>query len=76
MYAQRKKWSAEEEDALFDGVCKYGPGKWSSIINDPEFRAQLSSRTKIDLKDKWRNITIEEESKTLANQIRAMNLGL
>ncbi|CAF2212275.1 hypothetical protein BRARA_H00094 [Brassica rapa] len=69
MYAQRRKWSAEEEEALLAGICKYGPGKWSYIINDPEFRAQLSNRTNIDLKDKWRNMTIKEEAKTLVNKI-------
>ncbi|KAJ0249916.1 SANT/Myb domain-containing protein [Hirschfeldia incana] len=75
MYAQRRKWSAEEEEAFLAGVRKYGPGKWSYIINDPEFRAQLSTRSNIDLKDKWRNMMIKEESKTLVNQIGAMNLA-
>lgn len=58
MYAQRRKWSAEEEEALLAGICKYGPGKWSYIINDPEFRAQLSNRTNIDLKVHTHSTTV------------------
>lgn len=52
----KQKWTAEEEAALHAGIRKHGPGKWQTIVKDPEFQSQLSNRTNIDLKDKWRNI--------------------
>ncbi|KAG7592018.1 SANT/Myb domain [Arabidopsis thaliana x Arabidopsis arenosa] len=55
---QKLKWTAEEEEALLAGVGKHGPGKWKNILRDPEFAEQLSSRSNIDLKDKWRNLSV------------------
>ncbi|KAG7649591.1 Winged helix DNA-binding domain superfamily [Arabidopsis thaliana x Arabidopsis arenosa] len=43
-------------EALLAGLAKHGSGKWTSILDDPEFAAQLLDRTNINLKDKWRNI--------------------
>ncbi|GAB4853768.1 hypothetical protein Ancab_017961 [Ancistrocladus abbreviatus] len=53
----KQKWTAEEEEALRAGVAKYGPGKWKFIQRDPEFNQFLHSRSNIDLKDKWRNMS-------------------
>nr|AKV71972.1 single MYB histone protein [Rehmannia glutinosa] len=56
MGAPKQKWTSEEEAALKAGIRKYGLGKWSTILKDPEFNAVLRSRSNVDLKDKWRNL--------------------
>ncbi|KAL9239472.1 hypothetical protein vseg_013790 [Gypsophila vaccaria] len=53
----KQKWTAEEEQALREGVEKYGAGKWKCIHSDPAFSSVLHSRSNIDLKDKWRNLS-------------------
>nr|GMC51918.1 telomere repeat-binding factor 4-like [Ipomoea batatas] len=53
---QKQKWTSEEEKALKAGVAKHGTGKWKNILRDPEFGPSLTSRSNIDLKDKWRNL--------------------
>ncbi|KFK41697.1 hypothetical protein AALP_AA2G161200 [Arabis alpina] len=55
---QKLKWTAEEEKALLDGIEKHGSGKWKNILRDPEFTHRLTSRSNIDLKDKWRNMCV------------------
>lgn len=50
MGAPKQKWTSEEEAALKAGVAKYGVGKWSTILKDPEFAAVLRSRSNVDLK--------------------------
>ncbi|XP_021902869.1 telomere repeat-binding factor 4-like [Carica papaya] len=55
---QKQKWKAEEEEALLAGVAKHGPGKWKNILKDPEFAPFLTHRSNIDLKDKWRNLSV------------------
>ncbi|XP_061344739.1 telomere repeat-binding factor 4-like [Gastrolobium bilobum] len=55
---QKQKWTADEEDALHRGVQKHGAGKWKNILKDPEFAPFLTSRSNIDLKDKWRNLSV------------------
>ncbi|CAL4974461.1 unnamed protein product [Urochloa decumbens] len=57
MGAPKQKWTQDEEDALRRGVHKHGAGKWRTIQKDPEFSPILSSRSNIDLKDKWRNLS-------------------
>lgn len=54
----KQKWTSEEEEALRAGVKKHGTGKWKNIQKDPEFSHLLNSRSNIDLKDKWRNLTV------------------
>ncbi|KAL3642780.1 hypothetical protein CASFOL_013595 [Castilleja foliolosa] len=54
----KQKWTAEEEEALRAGVAKHGAGKWKNIQRDPEFNHLLYSRSNIDLKDKWRNLSV------------------
>ncbi|KAK4267266.1 hypothetical protein QN277_024066 [Acacia crassicarpa] len=55
---QKQKWTADEEEALLAGIAKHGPGKWKNILKDPEFAPFLTSRSNIDLKDKWRNLSV------------------
>ena len=47
-------WTVDECAALVDGVERCGGGKWADIkkLDFP----QLSERSAVDLKDKWRNI--------------------
>ncbi|GFQ05278.1 single myb histone 4 [Phtheirospermum japonicum] len=54
----KQKWTSEEEEALRAGVAKHGAGKWKNIQKDPEFNHLLFSRSNIDLKDKWRNLSV------------------
>ncbi|XP_077219936.1 telomere repeat-binding factor 1-like isoform X2 [Tasmannia lanceolata] len=58
MGAPKLKWTSEEESALKAGVVKHGTGKWLTILKDPEFSGVLSLRSNVDLKDKWRNISV------------------
>ncbi|KAK2406447.1 eukaryotic initiation factor 4A-10 [Trifolium repens] len=55
---QKIKWTSEEEDALVAGIKKHGAGKWKTILLDPQFAPLLTSRSNIDLKDKWRNMNV------------------
>lgn len=56
MGAPKQRWTPGEEAALKAGINKYGVGKWSTILKDPEFNTILRSRSNVDLKDKWRNM--------------------
>ncbi|KAJ9175124.1 hypothetical protein P3X46_013706 [Hevea brasiliensis] len=58
MGAPKQKWTAEEEAALKAGVIKHGAGKWRTILKDPEFSGVLYLRSNVDLKDKWRNMSV------------------
>ncbi|CAI9280974.1 unnamed protein product [Lactuca saligna] len=61
MAKERQKWTPEEEKALFDGVGKHGQGKWKVILTDPQFASALANRSNIDLKDKWRNVSVNRD---------------
>ncbi|GJT08887.1 telomere repeat-binding factor 1-like protein [Tanacetum coccineum] len=58
MGAPKKKWSSEEEAALNAGIAKYGLSKWTTILRDVEFAKVLEKRSGVDLKDKWRNMSL------------------
>lgn len=58
MGASKQKWTPDEEVALKAGVRKHGPGKWRTILKDTEFSGVLCSRSNVDLKDKWRNMSV------------------
>uniref|UniRef100_A0A2P2L4F7 MYB transcription factor n=1 Tax=Rhizophora mucronata TaxID=61149 RepID=A0A2P2L4F7_RHIMU len=64
----KQKWTAEEEEALRAGVAKHGPGKWKNIQRDPDFNPFLFSRSNIDLKDKWRNMSISAGEKVRSSK--------
>eukprot|EP00252_Welwitschia_mirabilis_P022137 TRINITY_DN5902_c0_g1_i1.p1 TRINITY_DN5902_c0_g1~~TRINITY_DN5902_c0_g1_i1.p1 ORF type:complete len:269 (-),score=37.81 TRINITY_DN5902_c0_g1_i1:284-1090(-) len=58
MGAKKLKWTEEEEKALRLGVEQYGAGKWRTILKDPVLGAVLAARSNVDLKDKWRNVSV------------------
>ncbi|KAL6882009.1 hypothetical protein ACP4OV_011481 [Aristida adscensionis] len=58
MGAPKQRWTPDEEAALKAGVAKHGPGKWRTILRDPDFSALLRLRSNVDLKDKWRNLSV------------------
>ncbi|XP_057493102.1 telomere repeat-binding factor 1-like [Actinidia eriantha] len=58
MGAPKQKWTPEEEAALRAGIVKHGAGKWRTILKDPEFSGVLYLRSNVDLKDKWRNMSV------------------
>lgn len=60
----KSKWSTEEEEALKVGVERHGPGKWRLIQKDDELSPLLKGRSNVDLKDKWRNLTVGSNSST------------
>uniref|UniRef100_A0A2P2L4E1 MYB transcription factor n=1 Tax=Rhizophora mucronata TaxID=61149 RepID=A0A2P2L4E1_RHIMU len=72
----KQKWTAEEEEALRAGVAKHGPGKWKNIQKDPEFNPFLFSRSNIDLKDKWRNMSISAGEKVRSSKPKASSDAL
>ncbi|KAE8688643.1 Telomere repeat-binding factor 4 [Hibiscus syriacus] len=68
---QKQKWTEEEEEALLAGITKHGPGKWKNILKDPEFSPFLTHRSNIDLKDKWRNLSVSTNTQTARDKSRA-----
>jgi len=48
-------WSENEEQALREGVKRYGVGSWEPIRQDKSFSV-LKHRSGVQLKDKWRNM--------------------
>lgn len=54
----RRKWSEEETKHLLLGVNRHGVGKWTSILEDPDFT--FNDRTAGDLKDRFRTCCPEE----------------
>ena len=55
MARKRVRWTAEEEHALRTGVELHGAGNWRRIMRSQIFGP---TRTNVDLKDKWRNMTM------------------
>ncbi|KAK3393113.1 hypothetical protein B0H63DRAFT_443383 [Podospora didyma] len=54
----RRKWSDEETNHLLLGVSRHGVGKWTSILDDPDFK--FNERTAGDLKDRFRTCCPDE----------------
>ncbi|KAM7187929.1 40S ribosomal protein S4-A [Rhypophila sp. PSN 637] len=54
----RRKWSEEETNHLLLGVNRHGVGKWTSILEDPEYK--FNERTAGDLKDRFRTCCPDE----------------
>ncbi|KAI4248469.1 MAG: hypothetical protein L6R40_001030 [Gallowayella cf. fulva] len=52
---RRMKWSEEETYNLIKGVDKLGVGKWTKILNHPDF-CFSEGRNAIDLKDRFRTV--------------------
>ncbi|XP_010242277.1 PREDICTED: telomere repeat-binding factor 4 [Nelumbo nucifera] len=70
----KQKWTSEEEEALRAGVDKHGVGKWKNIQRDPEFGHCLAARSNIDLKDKWRNMSVSASGQGSREKSRAPKL--
>ena len=51
-------WTEQEKETLEKGVKQYGP-KWTQILLQGGFH---ECRTTMDLKDKWRNLTVQSKS--------------
>ncbi|KAH8882701.1 hypothetical protein GQ53DRAFT_629965, partial [Thozetella sp. PMI_491] len=58
----RRKWSEEETNHLLLGVSKHGVGKWTTILEDPEFK--FNDRSAGDLKDRFRTCCPDELRKS------------
>ena len=54
----RRKWSEEETNHLLLGVSRHGVGKWTSILEDANFK--FNERTAGDLKDRFRTCCPDE----------------
>jgi len=54
----RRKWSEEETNHLLLGVSRHGVGKWTSILEDPDFK--FNDRSAGDLKDRFRTCCPDE----------------
>ncbi|KAK4237835.1 40S ribosomal protein S4 [Achaetomium macrosporum] len=54
----RRKWTEEETNNLLLGVSRHGVGRWTSILEDPDFK--FNGRTAGDLKDRFRTCCPEE----------------
>ncbi|KAK4452874.1 putative myb DNA-binding domain-protein [Podospora aff. communis PSN243] len=54
----RRKWSDEETNHLLLGVSRHGVGKWTSILEDSDFR--FNDRSAGDLKDRFRTCCPDE----------------
>lgn len=63
----RHPWTTEEENALREGVRRYGVGNWARIRDDPGFPFHLNPqiRDNVALKDKWRNLVSYKEYSAL-----------
>lgn len=61
----RRKWSEEETNHLLLGVNRHGVGKWTSILEDPDFK--FNERSAGDLKDRFRTCCPDELRKSKKN---------
>ncbi|KAL7822806.1 hypothetical protein V8C26DRAFT_186010 [Trichoderma gracile] len=66
----RRKWSEEETTHLLRGVDRHGVGKWTSILDDPDFH--FNSRSAGDLKDRFRTCCPEEMRVTDVDQYQSL----
>jgi hypothetical protein len=54
----RRKWTEEETNNLLLGVSRHGVGRWTTILEDPDFH--FNGRTAGDLKDRFRTCCPDE----------------
>ncbi|KAK4248841.1 hypothetical protein C7999DRAFT_30681 [Corynascus novoguineensis] len=67
----RRKWTEEETNNLLLGVSRHGVGRWTTILEDPEFH--FNGRTAGDLKDRFRTCCPEELRRTSTEEQPAPN---
>ena len=53
---KNKKWSDDEKETLLAAIRSHGVGNWQAMLDDPRFMSQLSGRTGVNLKDKYRTM--------------------
>lgn len=51
---RRNKWSDDETARLLKGVAEFGIGNWTKILHCPDYGFKGTSRTALDLKDRFR----------------------
>ncbi|KAF2486101.1 hypothetical protein BDY17DRAFT_320923 [Neohortaea acidophila] len=73
--AKRKhnKWTELETADLLKGVAKYGIGKWTQILNHPDY--QFEGRSALDLKDRFRVCRPDDYHLSQAQSSRTKALG-
>jgi hypothetical protein len=62
----RRKWTEEETNNLLLGVSRHGVGRWTTILEDPDYH--FNGRTAGDLKDRFRTCCPEELRLTVAEE--------
>lgn len=56
-----RRWASVEKECLTQGVALYGEGNWLKIKQ--HFPHELADRSNVDLKDKWRNLYGNRQSR-------------
>jgi len=56
-----RRWASVEKECLKQGVALYGEGNWLKIKQ--HFPHELAGRSNVDLKDKWRNLYGNRQSR-------------
>lgn len=56
-----RRWASVEKECLKQGVALYGEGNWLKIKQ--HFPHELADRSNVDLKDKWRNLYGNRQSR-------------
>jgi hypothetical protein len=57
--AKRKRFTAEEDQAILTGVERFGAGKWTEIKST--FPMELRDRNTVQIKDRYRTLTKSAE---------------
>lgn len=65
----RRKWTEEETNHLLKGVDRHGVGKWTNILDDPDYT--FNSRSAGDLKDRFRTCCPEEMRVKEVDEVKA-----
>jgi hypothetical protein len=68
---QKRYFTAEEVEYLYEGIARFGLGNWSQILRNFNF----THRTSVDLKDKWRNI-IKRNPEEAEAKVREIQMRL
>ena len=56
-----QRWTVKENESLRRGVENHGVGNWVDMLRDPDLI--FISRSNLDLKDKWRNLSVDLKKK-------------
>lgn len=67
---QRRKFTSDEDEAIKSGHEKYKDcwNKWSMILGDPQYGATLSTRSNMQIKDRF--VTIQASRTKVTNALR------